>query len=69
MIYLGADHGGFEAKLEVEKFLIDQGFEVEDLGTHSLEVSIILFARQSVIKSYLKIHVEFFYVDQVLVFL
>ena len=37
MIFLGADHGGLDAKIEVEKFLIDQGFEVEDLGTHSNE--------------------------------
>jgi ribose 5-phosphate isomerase B len=34
-IYLGSDHGGFELKEVIEKYLIEEGYEVEDLGTHS----------------------------------
>jgi len=36
MIYLAADHAGFELKEGVKPFLIQKGFEVEDLGAHSL---------------------------------
>lgn len=32
MIYLGADHAGFELKEEVKEYLIVQGMQVEDLG-------------------------------------
>ena len=32
MIYLGADHRGFQLKEELKKYLADQGFEIEDLG-------------------------------------
>lgn len=32
MIYLGTDHRGFKLKEELKKHLIDQGFEMEDLG-------------------------------------
>ena len=36
-IAIGADHGGYELKQQVAEFLIAQGYEVNDLGTHSLE--------------------------------
>lgn len=36
-IVIGADHGGYAAKGEVIKFLEEQGFQVEDLGTYSEE--------------------------------
>ena len=32
-IVLGTDHAGFELKEEIKKFLIQSGFEVEDMGT------------------------------------
>ena len=36
-IAVGADHGGFKLKQHVVEFLTDQGHQVRDLGTHSLE--------------------------------
>lgn len=32
MIYLAADHRGFQLKEELKKFLISSGFEIEDVG-------------------------------------
>lgn len=37
MIYLGADHGGFELKEKVKKWLKDWGYEFEDLGNDHLD--------------------------------
>src|SRR6056297_353399 len=34
-IYLASDHGGFELKEVIEDYLIDVGYDVEDLGTHN----------------------------------
>jgi ribose 5-phosphate isomerase B len=34
-IAIGSDHGGFELKKSVIGFLKDEGYEIEDLGTHS----------------------------------
>ena len=34
-IYLGSDHGGYELKEVIENYLLEEGFDVEDLGTHS----------------------------------
>ena len=36
-IILGTDHAGFELKEEIKKFLINEGFEVEDVGAHKLD--------------------------------
>jgi len=36
-IILGSDHGGFELKEVLKKFLMDLGYDVEDVGTHSTE--------------------------------
>ena len=36
-IALGADHAGFELKEALKGWLIDQGYQVLDLGTHSAE--------------------------------
>lgn len=36
-IYLASDHAGFELKEKVEKFLLESGYSVEDMGTHSTE--------------------------------
>ncbi|MBI3495076.1 RpiB/LacA/LacB family sugar-phosphate isomerase [Candidatus Berkelbacteria bacterium] len=35
MIYLGADHGGFQLKEALEHYLEGKNIEVEDLGVHS----------------------------------
>ena len=32
MIYLAADHRGFKLKEEIKKYLLEQNFEVEDVG-------------------------------------
>lgn len=37
MIYLGADHRGFELKERLKKRLIDEGFKVTDLGNDHLD--------------------------------
>jgi len=34
-VAVGADHGGFEMKVELTKLLVELGVEVMDLGTHS----------------------------------
>lgn len=36
-IALGCDHGGLDLKREVLKYLLENGHEVEDFGTHSSE--------------------------------
>jgi ribose 5-phosphate isomerase B len=36
-IVLGSDHAGFNLKEAIKKYLADQGYEVEDVGTHSLD--------------------------------
>lgn len=36
MIFLGADHRGFELKEHLKKLLIDEGMEVTDLGADAL---------------------------------
>lgn len=36
-IYLGADHAGFELKEKIVPFLKELGYEIEDMGAHSLE--------------------------------
>ena len=37
MIYLGADHRGFELKEKLKVFLKEEGYEFEDLGNHTLD--------------------------------
>src|SRR5438552_2218176 len=37
MIYLGADHRGFKHKEKLKTFLMEQGYQVTDLGTESEE--------------------------------
>lgn len=34
---IGADHAGFELKEQLKKWLLDNGFELKDFGTHSAE--------------------------------
>lgn len=37
MIYIGADHRGFELKEQLKKRLISEGYEVTDLGNNHLD--------------------------------
>lgn len=37
MIYLGADHRGFEKKAHIIKFLNDKGIKFEDLGSYKYD--------------------------------
>jgi ribose 5-phosphate isomerase B len=36
-IAIGSDHGGYELKQKIVKFLKDEGYDVRDFGTHSKE--------------------------------
>ena len=36
-IAVGADHGGYELKQRIAEYLIAQGHQVQDFGTHSAE--------------------------------
>ena len=37
IVSLGCDHGGYELKEEIKKYLSNKGIEVIDVGTNSLE--------------------------------
>lgn len=37
MIYIGADHRGFELKAKINKWLSGRGYEFEDMGAYSYE--------------------------------
>ncbi len=37
MIYIGADHRGFELKEQLKVWLIEQGYEVDDVGNFLLD--------------------------------
>ena len=39
MIFLGADHRGYELKEKIKKYLISKNFEVKDCGTDSKEIA------------------------------
>ena len=46
-IAVGADHAGYPLKVEVVRFLEEEGHEVTDLGTHSTDpVDFPMYARQ-----------------------
>jgi ribose 5-phosphate isomerase B len=36
-IYLGADHAGFELKIQIYEHLVHSGYEIEDIGAKTLE--------------------------------
>jgi len=36
-IAIGSDHGGFELKAQLVEFLKDDGYDIQDMGTHSKE--------------------------------
>ena len=35
-VYIGADHGGFKLKEDIKGYLVDLGYQVEDLGAHEV---------------------------------
>lgn len=35
IVYLGADHGGFELKEDLKKYLTGLGYELDDMGAHT----------------------------------
>ena len=37
-IWIGNDHGGYELKQKIVKYLQDQGIEVIDVGAHATEI-------------------------------
>lgn len=39
MIFLGADHRGYELKEKIKNYLISKNFEVKDCGTDSKEIA------------------------------
>lgn len=39
MIFLGADHRGYELKEKIKKYLISKNFEVKDCGADSKEIA------------------------------
>ncbi len=39
MIYLAADHGGFELKKHIKKHLTLEGFDFEDVGAHEFDAN------------------------------
>lgn len=36
-IYLGADHGGFALKEQLKRWLLEWGYQVEDIGAHQFD--------------------------------
>lgn len=47
-IALAADHGGYDLKEEIKKFLLEKGYEVEDKGTYSKDsCDYPLFAKEA----------------------
>ena len=36
-IFIGGDHAGFELKEKIKNFLIEQGYQVEDMGAFKLD--------------------------------
>ena len=49
-VILGADHGGFELKESIKKWLSTEGYTVEDVGAENLvaEDDYVYFAKQAV---------------------
>lgn len=37
IIYLAADHAGYELKEKIKKFLTDSGYTIQDFGAHKLD--------------------------------
>lgn len=38
-VYIASDHGGYKYKEELKEYIRDKGFEVEDMGTHELDLN------------------------------
>ena len=37
MVYIGADHGGYQLKEEIKNYLSEHGVETEDMGANTLD--------------------------------
>ena len=48
-IAMGSDHAGFPLKEEIKKVLLEQGYEVEDVGCYSPERFDYAIDRKSVV--------------------
>lgn len=50
-IVIGSDHGGFEYKEEIKKFLLEKGYKIMDVGTNSKDsCDYPVFAKEAVQK-------------------
>ncbi len=50
-VVIGSDHGGFEYKEEIKKFLLEKGYKIIDVGTNSKEsCDYPVFAKEAVQK-------------------
>lgn len=36
-VYIGSDHGGYQLKEDLKKYLVEFGYEVDDLGAYALD--------------------------------
>jgi len=50
-IVLGSDHAGYTYKIAIKEYLVSKGFDVQDVGTNSLEsCDYPIFAKEAAIK-------------------
>ena len=50
-VVIGSDHGGFEYKEEIKKFLLEKGYKIMDVGTNSKDsCDYPVFAKEAVQK-------------------
>lgn len=50
-VVIGSDHGGFEYKEEIKKFLLEKGYKIIDVGTNSKDsCDYPVFAKEAVQK-------------------
>ena len=55
MIALGCDHGGYELKLEIIKYLEKEGMEYKDFGCHGESVDYPVYAKKvKIVDTFLK---------------
>ena len=71
MIALGCDHGGFELKQEIIKYLEEKKIEYKDYGCYSTESTVYPIYAKEVAHGFWteSVSLESLYAEQVLVFL
>ena len=57
-IAMGSDHAGFPLKEEIKKVLLEQGYEVEDVGCYSPERFDYAISAQMIFTYTVKLQVE-----------